>query len=451
MMEKMKEKMSAHDKITLLILVLMSVFLYADQNAINPVLNDIMQEYNIGDVKIGVIGSAFTIIGALVSLFFGVLTDRVNRKRLLVFIVLVGEIPCLLTGFKQFTQTYEQLLVLRILTGLGVGGIFPLTFSLVGDYFRAEHRAFVNALIGAAWAIGQIFGQTLAGLVASSMGWRFPFIIIASPNFLLVLLFALLAKEPKRGAKEEGIGELVKEGAEYTEKIKLKDFAVIFRNRTNLLSFLQGIPGSIPWGILPFYLITYYETVKHFSKEASTILTLVFGVGITVGGVLGGWVGERMYKRNPRILPVFCGCAVMGGVLPTILLLAMQFPAQPTVANLLWPAIFGLFGGVIVSLPSANVKTVLLNVNRPEHRGSVFSVFNITDSIGRGLGPLIGGFLIASVNFQFTMYFAALMWIPCGLLYLGIYWTLEKDLGTLKTYLNEKAVKLQRTTIQPHS
>lgn len=443
---KVKERMSSHDKITLIILVLMSIFLYADQNAINPVLNDIMREYNIGDVKIGVIGSAFTIIGALVSLVFGVLADRTNRKRLLVIIVLVGEIPCLLTGFRLFTETYEQLLVLRILTGLGVGGIFPLTFSLVGDYFRAEHRAFVNALIGAAWAVGQIFGQTLAGLLASSMGWRFPFIVIALPNFLLVLLFMLYAKEPKRGAKEEGIGELVSQGAEYQEKVHLKDFGHLLTNRTNLFCYLQGIPGSIPWGILPFYLISYYETVKHFSKEAATLLSLIFGLGATIGGVLGGWVGERMYKRNPRALPIFCGIAVLGGVVPAMLLLMLNFPAEPTWGDLLLPGIFGFFAGIIVTLPSANIKTILLNVNRPEHRGSVFSIFNITDSIGRGLGPLIGGVLIASVNFQFTMYFATLMWIPCGILYLAIYLSIMKDLGSLKLYLDEKRTKLQQQT-----
>lgn len=447
MSETNRERMSSKDKITLLILILMSVFLYADQNAINPVINDIIKEYGINEAQIGTVGSAFTIIGALISLFFGVMADRVNRKRLLVFIVLVGEIPCFLTGFKFFTQTYEQLLFLRILTGLGVGGIFPITFSLVGDYFRAEHRAFVNALIGAAWGIGQIAGQTMAGLLAGPMGWRFPFIIAAAPNFILVPIFMLLAHEPKRGAKEEGIAELVEQGVEYSEKVQFKDIKAILTNRTNVLCYLQGIPGSIPWGILPFFLIPYYEVVKGFSKEAATLLSLIFGVGATLGGIIGGWVGERIYKRNPKMLPIFCGIAVLAGIAPTIMLLAMGFPPNPSWGDFVLPAVFGFFAGIIITLPSANIKTILLNVNPPEHRGSVFAIFNITDSIGKGVGPLIGGMLIVSMGYPKTMYLSALMWIPCGIIYLSIFWTLIKDLNYLKDYLQKKRRKMEQNTV----
>lgn len=448
MSETVREKMSAKDKTTLLILILMSVFLYADQNAIYPVVNDIIQEYGIDEAGVGTIGSAFTIIGALVSLVFGVLADRTNRKRLLILVVLVGEIPCFLTGIKMFTQTYEQLLFLRILTGLGVGGIFPITFSLVGDYFRAEHRAFVNALIGAAWAIGQVFGQTMAGFLAGSLGWRFPFILAAVPNFILVPLFLLWAKEPKRGAKEEGIAELVAQGYEYQEKFKLRDLKHIITNRTNLLGFIQGIPGSIPWGILPFFLIPYYETVKGFSKGAATTLSLIFGVGATLGGIVGGWIGERIYKKNPKMLPIFCGLSILLGIVPTLILLTMNFPVNPTLVDLIRPAIFGLFSGMLITLPAANIKTILLNVNPPERRGSVFSIFNITDSIGRGLGPFIGGQLIVTSGYIFTVVFAALMWIPCGLIFLAIFWTIKKDLQKMTLHLREKKMQMEQMSLR---
>lgn len=442
------EKMSGRDKTTLLILILMSVFLYADQNAIYPVVNDIIREYGIDEAGVGTIGSAFTIIGALVSLIFGVLADRTNRKRLLIFVVLVGEIPCFLTGFKLFTQTYEQLLFLRILTGLGVGGIFPITFSLVGDYFRAEHRAFVNALIGAAWAIGQVFGQTMAGFLAGPLGWRFPFILAALPNFILVPLFLFWASEPKRGAKEEGIAELVEQGYEYQEKFKLQDLKYIITNRTNLLGFLQGIPGSIPWGILPFFLIPYYETVKGFSKGAATTLSLIFGIGATLGGIVGGWIGERIYKKSPQMLPIFCGLSILLGIVPTLILLKMNFPVNPEWVDLVKPAIFGLFSGMLITLPAANIKTLLLNVNPPERRGSVFSIFNITDSIGRGLGPIIGGHLIVTSGYLFTVVFSTFMWIPCGVIFLAIYWTLKQDLQKMDLHLQAKKIKMQQCSVK---
>lgn len=89
-----QSKMSDRDKLILLILALISVFLFADQNAMVPVIHEIQLVYGINEARIDVIGSAFTIVGALISILFGILADRKNRKYLLVFVVLVGEIPC---------------------------------------------------------------------------------------------------------------------------------------------------------------------------------------------------------------------------------------------------------------------------------------------------------------------------------------------------------------------
>lgn len=250
-------KMGSREKWTLVMLVLVSIFLMADQNAMNPVVKEIMAEYSINEKQVGAVGSAFIVLGALVSIFFGYFSDRVSRRRLFAFSVLLGEIPCFLTGIRAFTQTYQQLLFLRILTGLGVGGIFPITFSLVGDYFDQKSRATVNAIIASAWGVGEMLGQVLAGFLAGPMGWRFPFIVAAVPNFLFVPIFLLVAREPKRGGKEAELADLVEQGIEYRETVKVADLKAMFRNKTNLIGFIQGIPGSIPWGLIPFFLVPF--------------------------------------------------------------------------------------------------------------------------------------------------------------------------------------------------
>lgn len=98
--------------------------------------------------------------------------------------------------------------------------------------------------------------------------------------------------------------------------------------------------------------------------------------------------------------------------------------------------------GALISVAGPNIKAILLNVNAPEHRGTVFALHNLFDGIGRGVGILIGGFMIAALGYPFTIYFSALMWIPCGLLYLAIYWTINKDLNYLDNYLNNKKAEL---------
>jgi MFS family permease len=77
---------------------------------------------------------------------------------------LAGEGPCLATFF---VKRYWQLLVLRIMTGISVGGTFPLVFSLVGDLFYVTQRANVAAGVQLATGIGFAAGQAIAGFVGA--------------------------------------------------------------------------------------------------------------------------------------------------------------------------------------------------------------------------------------------------------------------------------------------
>ena len=208
--------MNRRDIVTLLLLVFMSVFLFADQRIMNAILAELEAEYAVDKVVLGGIGSAFTLIGALMSVLFGYFADNVSRKKLLIYTVVVGEVPCLLTGFRLFTDSVEAFVVLRVLTGIGIGGIYPISFSLISDYFKEEHRATAAAWLGMAWAVGMLIGQSLAGYLTNSGleipvyrewglvsdGWRLAFFLAAIPNFPLVLLFTLYAREPERGRTE---------------------------------------------------------------------------------------------------------------------------------------------------------------------------------------------------------------------------------------------------------
>src|SRR6056297_3006527 len=102
-------KMSSRDTITLLLLVLMSVFLFADQRIMSAILPELSAEYGADVRTLGFIGSAFTLVGAFISIVFGYFTDLISRKKLLIITVFVGEIPCLLTGvplYSHFSQFY---------------------------------------------------------------------------------------------------------------------------------------------------------------------------------------------------------------------------------------------------------------------------------------------------------------------------------------------------------
>lgn len=430
-------RMSKRDKTTLFLLIFMSVFLYADQRIMSAILPELASEYKVSDVVLGYIGSAFTLVGAFMSILFGFFSDKTSRKKLLVLTVLIGEIPCFLTGIRFFTQNIYSFTILRILTGIGIGGIYPISFSLLSDYFKEEHRATAAAWLGVAWSIGMLVGPSLAGYLTNSYGWRMSFILAATPNFPLVLIFAFYAKDPKRGQTEEELQKLFKKGIEYNPRISFKDLKIIFSNKTNILTFLQGIFGTIPWGIIGYWLILFMQKVRGLSKEMATTIYLLLGIGATIGAIVFAYVAEKLYKKRPKYMPLLCGIGVLIGIIPAFLVLNIPINIVNG-TEIIKFYILSFIAGFLVAVPSANVKAILMNVNRPEQRGSVFAIFNITDNLGQGFGPALGG-LLMGFGFLFTMNFSIFWWLPCGIIFLLVALTFEKDREKLKKYLRERS------------
>jgi MFS family permease len=88
---------------------------------------------------------------------------------------------------------------------------------------------------------------------------------------------------------------------------------------------------------------------------------------------------------------------------------------------------------------------MIMNVNRPEHRGTVFSLLNITGNLGNGLGPAIGGLLIP-LGYLFMMNSAIFWWIPCGILFLVVAKYITSDRETLRRLLEKRACEMANNT-----
>ena len=170
------KKLNKNDLISLILLFGMSFFLFADQNLMGPNLTQIANDFGFNpierDVKLGgEISLVFWLIGGFVTLFFGYFTDTVSRKKLLIIAILIGEIPCLLTGF---VETYTQFFWLRALTGIGIGAIIPITYSLIGDYFPANKRSSATAYISLCVSLGchSACQKTIVVYLSSSQAYQ---------------------------------------------------------------------------------------------------------------------------------------------------------------------------------------------------------------------------------------------------------------------------------------
>lgn len=436
-----RSSLGAKELYGVILLAVINLFLFADQNLMAPNLTQIAHEFGFNDIQRDVnlggnISFVFWVLGAVVTLGIGYFTDLMSRKRLFTAVVLIGSVPCFLTGF---AQNYDQLFWLRALTGIGIGGIVPLTYSLIGDYFTHSNRAVASATVGLAQGLGIAIGQLLAGFIGPEFGWRLPFIIVALPNVLLILLFWFTVREPLRGVTEESLKELIESGQAYTGKINWSLYKEIFRIKTNVLAFLQGIPGCVPWGVFFIFLNDFYAQDKGFSVESATLIVMAAGAACILGGFFGGLAGNWLYNRNPRYLPLLCAVTTLAGIIPTALLL--NYPSQAGVADpgMAAPLAIAVFSGFLISITGPNMYAAILNVNTPETRGSIFSIFNLVDALGKGFGPVIISSLIVGFGRLTAFNIANLFWVICGLLLLGTVFTFSKDEAALNLILKERA------------
>lgn len=401
----------------------------------------------------------FWLLGGAVALLVGYLTDKFPRKILLFVTILIGEIPCFLTGL---VRTEGEFIFMRALTGIGIGAVLPLTYSILGDLFSSKSRATAVAWVGLSTGMGIAVGQLFAGFAGPNpdLTWRFPFMAVAVPNLFLAFIFLGVAKEPGRGSSEHELKSAIDAGAEYVERIQLSDLKKIFSNKTNVLVFLQGIPGTVPWGFFFTYLVDFYHSNKGYTVQDATLLITMFGGGAILGGFLGGLAGNKLYNKNPAYLPALCGVTTLTGMIPIFFIVNWK-PADISkwetalhllgglhvtdFGELMLPIVIGFVGGAIVTVTGGNVKAVLMDVNVPENRGTIFSIFNLADDLGKGLGPFVIGSILAVLFGRVLAYNIAVgMWIFCGVIWLFLIKIFPKDEEALKKILAMRAQSLKR-------
>ena len=419
--------MQAREWFSLILLVLLSFFLMCDMFITPAIISELSDTYGVSDVQLSWVSSTFIIAGSAVGLGIGYLTDRYSRKYLLILVVLCGEVPCLLTGIPWFTESFTGFVVLRALSGIGIGGIYPLTFSLLSDYFAVQHRAKACAAVDLAWGLGTIGGPLLAFYaVNTDYGWRLAFILAALPNFPVLFVFYLFAKEPERGHTDSYQNTTSSSSTPVAgDRAGWKS---VFQKRTNILLFLQGIPGSLPWGVFPFWLMVLLTQYSTFTRAESTFLWEVFGISVGLGGLCWAIVGDKVFARKPERLPLLCSGGILLGIIPCALVFNLQWQSVTSCAFAM------ILAGMLISVPSSNCKAMLMSINTPRHRGSVFSVYNLADNIGKGLGPAFGG-LVLSVSGSYSMMAntALALWIFCGAMFALISVTIRSDYVATQT------------------
>src|SRR5207248_8651710 len=126
-----------------LVLFAINVLNFYDRHVLGALTEPIHKEFHLSDTQVGLLGSIFIWLYAIVGLPFGRLADAASRKKVLAWAVVIW---ASLTASAALATNYALLLISRVGLGIGEAGCAPAATSWLGDLFPSEKRSRILAL-----------------------------------------------------------------------------------------------------------------------------------------------------------------------------------------------------------------------------------------------------------------------------------------------------------------
>lgn len=342
----------------------------------------------------GLLGASTLLAAAVGGVIFGVVADRLGRKRALMAAVLIYSV---FTAACGLVQNVAQLAVCRILLGFGMGGEWATGVALVSETFPAKHRGKALSFVQSSWAIGYGLAALVNLIVMPLWGWRGVFFVGVLPA-LFTLWIRRKVEEPEMWrrsapAARGRIGDLfTPERARITVFIILMNACCLF-----------GWWGLNSW--VPAYLNLPPERGGvGLSSATMSWFVIVMQVGMWFGYVSFGYIADAISRKRAYVLFV---------LMASVLLPLYGVLREPVLLLVLGPlvAFFGTgyysgFGAVIAELYPTAVRTtaagVGYNVGRIASAAAPFTVGSLADTRGFGVAFAVMGA---------AFFLAALAWI----------------------------------------
>jgi len=147
------------------------------------VLTTLMRTFGMSKGTAGMLNTLTLIASAIGSVIFGVLADRMGRRRMLSLSILTYSLFTFACGF---STSITMLAVFRFLLGLGMGGEWNSGATLVAETWPSAWRGRALALVQCSWAIGYALAALVAGLVLTHANWRWVFFVGVLPALVVV-------------------------------------------------------------------------------------------------------------------------------------------------------------------------------------------------------------------------------------------------------------------------
>jgi MFS family permease len=327
-----------------------------------------------------------TLIGAVVGgIFFGMLSDRIGRVRVLTYTIVVFAV---FTGLCGFAQGYYDLLAYRTLAGVGLGGEFGIGMALVAEAWPSSMRARASSYVGLGWQLGVLAAAIVTPILLPVIGWRGMFMLGIFPAVAAYFIRKSLhepevfVQKSKDHPKESALRLLVKDA----DTTKLSIGMIILCSVQNF-----GYYGVMIW--LPSYLSSRFG----FALTQSAVWTTVTIAGMAVGIFMFGHIADRIGRR-PAFFTYMLGAAIMV-VVYSKLTDPMYLLVAGAVMGFFVNGMLGGYGALISELFPTSARATAQNV-----------LFNVGRAIG-GFGPVVVGAIAGLYGFETAIALLAALYV----------------------------------------
>src|SRR4051812_20989532 len=326
----------------------------------------------------GMLATAALLSSAIGGWATGILADRIGRVRTLQITVLWFAV---FTALSALTNSYSQLLVVRVLQGFGFGGEWAAGALLIGEIIRDKHRGKGNGVVHSGWAVGwgaaALLYTFLFSVAPPEIAWRMLFAVGILPAFFIFFIRRFI-EEPTSFSE---LKRKYDSGARRTSSLKI--FSGPYLRITVFASLLAiGVQGGF-YAIM-VWLPTYLKTVRGLSVLNTGGYLMVVIVASFLGYVISAYLTDVIGRR--KCLYLFAVCSVLT-------VLAYTFMPIGNAAMLFLGFPLGFFASGIYS----PIGAFFNELYPTEIRGSgVGFCFNFGRAIG-ALFPALVGTLSASI------------------------------------------------------
>lgn len=333
--------------------------LYADRHGASP-------------LQIGILLSSYSAMQFIFAPILGSLSDRVGRKPVLAISLFGTALASITLGFaSSLPHALWLIFAARALDGI-TGANIATAQAYVADVTSEEKRARGMGLLGMAFGLGFVLGPAIGGLLAA-IDISLPFYVVGALAIGNATAMLFYLPEPERHLSFT-----------VEARSRFSRIASAFRDDRTRILLIIFLLSSSAFSAMEATLALLLKARFEFSPS-DTAFVFVF-IGVVLVAVQGGLVGRLAEKIGERPLVVFGLVLLVAG----LGLLGLPLPAS---LGVLLPTVALLAAGSALLTPSI---TSLVSRRSPvAAQGASLGVAQSMNSLGRIVGPIVGGFLYA--------------------------------------------------------